>query len=76
MISPRDIDTHPRSSDLACRVESSTRPREAGKMRDWVRDFDPPRADEKRPIYISASGRDSDPVPFPYDSTAFRGHAI
>lgn len=75
MISPQDIDTE--AEVVGSRdVESSTRPREAGSMRGVMRDFDSSRADEKRPIYISASRRNSDFAPFAYDSTPFRSSTI
>lgn len=75
MISPQRIDTVAEVVGSHA-VESSTRSREAGNMRDAVRDFDSSRADEKPPIYISALGRDSDFAPFAYDSIPFRSSTV
>lgn len=75
MISPHDIDTEAEVVGSRA-VESSTRSREAGNMRGVVRDFDSSRADEKLPINISASRRDSDFAPFAYDSIPFRSSTI
>lgn len=75
MISPQGIDTEAEVVGSRA-VESSTRSREAGNMRNVVRDFDSSRADQKRPIYISAFRRDSDFAFFAYDSTPFRSSTI
>lgn len=75
MISPQDIDTETEVVGSRA-VESSTRSREAGNMRDVVRDFVLSRADEKLPIYISASRRVSGFISFAFDSIPFRSTTV